>query len=304
MAHIGFHISTTSGIINSFEKGLELGADAFQIWTGNPHRYQTNMLGEKICTEVKKYVNKNKIFLISHSPYILNYAVDHTKDEGEALDRYIKDLVNIVNIGGVGSVLHMGSNCKKYEQSMEDAYRNFVKNLEYVIERVPKKAFIILENMAGGGERMCCKLQDLSYFWNTFVPSKLKDRIYWCIDTAHLFVAGEYNIGEVKEVERFYNDFEREIGWDNILCFHFNGSKHKFASRHDVHADIGPQKSGEIDSSGLRELARITFETNKHLIMEIPGDEYSVQDQLNLIKKWTVADKPSYTEGTISKGKG
>jgi|SRR3989304_3413052 len=288
MSAIGFHISTTKGIVKSFDRGLVQGADAFQIWTGSSHRYQTKMIDEKTCTEVKKYVKENEIFLISHSPYILNFAVDHTEDEGEALDRYIKDLINIVNLGGVGSVLHMGSNCKKYEQSMEDAYKNFVKNLEYVIERVPKEAFIILENMAGGGDRMCCRLKDWSYFWNEFVPSKLKDRIYWCVDTAHLFVAGEYNISKVKEVERFYNDFEREIGWDNILCFHFNGSKHKFASKHDVHADIGPQKSGEIYSAGLMELARIAFDTKKHLIMEIPADEYPVQDQLDLLRKWSI----------------
>jgi deoxyribonuclease-4 len=123
-------------------------------------------------------------------------------------------------------------------------------------------------------------------FWRNYVPPALKQRVRWCVDTAHLFAAGEYNLSNRSEVMRFYRDFSEGIGWNYLLCFHFNGSKTKFSSKKDNHADIGPKTSGYIETKGLRQLARIAGATGKPIILEVPTDQYRLVDQFNLIESW------------------
>jgi deoxyribonuclease IV len=283
---IGFHISVEKKHYHSvIQKCQQLGINGCQIWLGNNKSYYSKLLEKEEYEPIYNNIKKTGFFLIAHSPYILNFARPLINDNTgqKALDRYIRDLVNIKNLGGIGCVLHMGSNVLNLP--IKECYATFIKNLEWVVENMPNDVYIILENMAGGGKRMCCKMKEWADFWN-LVPNKLRDRILWCIDTAHLYAAGEYDISKKSESIRFYNDFSKLIGWDYVLCFHFNGSKSKFASHIDNHADIGYEKAGEIEIIGLKELAFIAGKTVKPLILEIPGDTYTTEEQTSIIKSW------------------
>jgi len=281
----GHHASTDRGYLSAMETSVALGASAVQVWVGNSKGYASKLLDEKTHKSVCEYVVKNNLKLIAHSPYILNFArpLQETPDGIKALERYLRDLINITNLGGIGSVLHMGSNVKELKQSMGFANEMFVKNLTWIIDRMPDSATIILENMAGGGTRMCCKMDEMIEFWQNNVPNKLKPRIKWCIDTAHLYAAGEYDLSNESEAQRFYKDFDEGIGWEHVLCIHLNGSKTTFGSNRDNHADIGPIQSGYIKTSGLLEIVKIARETSKFLILEVPTDEYSLSEQFALL---------------------
>jgi deoxyribonuclease IV len=281
---VGFHMSINN-YSNIIDISKNIGSTAGQIWLGNNKAYHSKLIHPDECKPICSFIKKTGFFLIAHSPYILNFARPLINDSAgqKALDRYIRDLINIKNLGGIGSVLHMGSNVLNLP--IKECYATFIKNLEWIADRMPDDVYIILENMAGGGKRMCCKMKDWAEFWD-MVPNKLRDKILWCIDTAHLYATGEYDISKESESERFYNDFSRLIGWDYVVCFHFNGSKSKFASHRDYHADIGYKKAGEISIDGLKKLALIAGQTVKPLILEIPGDTVSAEEQITIIKSW------------------
>ena len=202
-----------------------------------------------------------------------------------SLQRYATDQINITNLGGCGcgSVLHMGANVANLHQSTDTACQNFVDNLDWVLENTPESSTIFLENMAGCGTRMCCKMKEWSRFWNYYLDSDLQSRVKWCVDTAHLFATGEYNISNPDEVERFYADFDKNIGWDNLGCFHFNNSKAKCKSFHDIHADL---TSGYIETAGMEALCKLATKTGKPMILETPANSQSLEEQFGLIKKW------------------
>lgn len=282
----GFHPSTHAGYLAAVQKVVALGCGSAQMWMGNNKAYASKLIPQKEYDPVAEYVFENDLFLIAHSPYILNFARPLQKTDAglKALQRYIRDLVNITNLGGVGSVLHMGFNVKELGQTTEECYQTFVDNLQWVVDRMPEDATIILENMAGKGTAMCCKMAGWTEFWQNYVPKELKRHVKWCIDTAHLFATGEYNISDPAEIERFYSEFDTGIGWENVMCIHFNGSKAAFASRIDNHADIGPVMSGKIQTVGLLTLARIAGITGVPLILEVPTDEHTLQEQFEIIE--------------------
>lgn len=283
--NVGFHAPTQHGVLPTVKYLQSINCDSAQIWLGNPKGYHSQVLS--VNYETKEYIQDTGFFLISHSPYIINFARCSPKDSPSTL-RYIRDLHNITKLGGFGSVVHMGFNVKELNQTLEDACRTFTKNLEIVLESAPKESTIILENMAGKGTSMCCEIDEWSKFWNDCVGEDLKKRIKWCVDTAHLFATGEYNLSKRSESLRFYRDFDNLIDWESICCFHFNGSSAPFGSKRDLHADITPEKSGVIETKGLRKLARIAFATGKPLIMETPCNESDVTSQINLIRSWEI----------------
>lgn len=286
----GYHASIDRGYLSAVERSLSLGAGAVQLWMGNSKGYASRVVPPKEYEPVAELVDANDVFLIAHSPYILNFARPlQESDVGggfKALNRYVRDLVNVTNLGGVGSVLHMGSNVPELKQDHATACQTFVDNLWWTVENMPKDATILLENMAGGGTRMCCEMEKWAEFWNEYFDDDLKTHVKWCIDTAHLYATGEYDISKPSEVKRFYKEFDAKIGWEHVACFHFNGSKTALGSHHDNHDDIGPKKSGQIRTAGLRELARIAAKTNKPLILETPNDTHTLPEQFATIESW------------------
>lgn len=277
---VGYTPKKESTYLKTVEKAFSKDADAIQLWTGSPYKNVTKYIDTKDCEATKSFVNKNNIHLISHSPYVINFARDNQKDSQK---RLAMDLENIYNLGGTGTVLHTGKNVKEINQTFKQAEENFTENIRKTLESVDINSFILLENMCGSGTSMWCDMKSWSEYWNDY---PYKQRTRWCIDTAHLYAAGEYDISKRKESFRFYNDFNEKIGWEYVDCIHFNGSLVPFGAKNDRHADIVEPSSGCIATKGLRQLARIAFANRTPLIMETPGVEDSMQSQIQRIRDW------------------
>lgn len=283
----GFHAGTQKTFLQSVMSAHRSGATGIQMFMGNPRGYAFKQLDPALCKAVKEYVQNYNLFFISHSPYVLNLARPLYNTDTKGLERYVNDITVNFNMGGVGSIVHMGSNVKELCQTMDKCFEIFVKNLQWVAERIPDGAYIVLENMSGSGQQMCCNMNEWTCFWNEYVDENLKKRIRWCIDTAHLYANGEYDISEPEEVERFQQDFAEKIGWEYVICIHLNGSKSKLKSHKDCHADISFEKCGEIDSQGLAAIVNLASKTGVSVILETPGDEESLSTQLMLIQQWS-----------------
>lgn len=282
-ARIGYHPSISNGIEYMIQNCLNSGCTCCQCFLGSPKSFSAEILDKDFCNDIKDIVKKNNFFFIAHSPYLLNFARDLIEEDKKFhLKRYVTDLINIDQLGGIGSVLHMGSSLKMgHNKSCE----NFIKNLEWVVDRIPDSVTILLENMSGKGTNMCCDLESWTDF-DSRLPEHLKNRTKWVVDTCHLYANGEFDLSSRRESQRFYREFDKNIGWDRIACFHFNGSIGSFGSKIDNHADICNDNCGKIETKGLRQLARIAFDTNKPLILETPGEETDIIEQVELIKTW------------------
>jgi deoxyribonuclease-4 len=100
-----------------------------------------------------------------------------------------------------------------------------------------------------------------------------KDRIGFCIDTCHVFAEGLYDLRQIKEIDRMFEDFDKIIGLDKLVLIHFNDSETEFCSKQDRHARIG---FGEIfrDIKVAQYFMKKLEELKINSVLETEEDDY------------------------------
>lgn len=70
------------------------------------------------------------------------------------------------------------------------------------------------------------------------IPEEHHSRIGICIDTCHSFAAG-YDLVSPEGFKAFLTEFDEVVGLKYLRALHLNDSKTPFASKRDLHANIG-----------------------------------------------------------------
>jgi len=104
------------------------------------------------------------------------------------------------------------------------------------------------------------------------------ERLYVCLDTAHVFAAG-YEITSESSLRKTLHEFDRVIGRDRLAAIHLNDSKTACCSRVDRHEHIGKGRIG-LDAFGFimrdRRLSKIPK------VLETPKGKDLAEDVVNL----------------------
>ena len=141
MSLIGCHITKKYGILNGLKALTEIGGSACQIQLKsvdiNFIETETDIPNNEV-KEISKYVNNNNIHLINHSIHKINLA-KNPYENMTALKSLANDIIIVSELGGKGSVVHMG---KKLNLNYEDAIENMVNSLKYVINMLDNKDII------------------------------------------------------------------------------------------------------------------------------------------------------------------
>ncbi|MCL4358319.1 TIM barrel protein, partial [Patescibacteria group bacterium] len=106
------------------------------------------------------------------------------------------------------------------------------------------------------------------------------NRVKFCFDTAHAFEAGFLTDYRIDPIRKFFDQWQKEIGLDNIVVIHANDSKTEANSCHDQHENIG---QGKIGLTGFKNLAKEKRLRSKDWILEVPGSDRTGPDQKNII---------------------
>ena len=255
-AQLGFHIPygrPYHGPIELFHRVC----NAMQVFIGSPKTYKRPILetDNEGVKKAREYVQRNNIFLVEHSPYIYNLA-NKPEDNQKVLDAIVQDIKNIVALGGVGTVVHVGKHLKR---DKAECMTNMYLNIKHAIENTTE-GFFILETPAGCGTELCCSTEELAALYDFFTEDE-KKRVKICVDTCHIYSAG-YDVSNPKE---YIDKFEGLIGWKNVAVCHFNNSKGVCGCKADRHENI---TEGYISQDGMREFARAMQQRNIPLILE------------------------------------
>lgn len=156
--------------------------------------------------------------------------------------------------------------------------------MKEVLKRVPGTCQLIMENAAGGGDKIGRDVDELGWLFR-HVKSK---RVKICIDTQHAFAAGVLPTYMPEEIQSFVESCDKAFGWDEVVALHLNDSKTIAGSLHDRHENIG---QGHIGRVGF-----VHLEKNAHMkklpwILEVPGFENQGPDKKNIeiVKKIVTA---------------
>lgn len=282
---IGAHLNKNGkSYLATIKTILQLGGNVASIFIGSPQDMKITTINPKEAEQVAKFIEDNDILLFSHSKYCINLA----SPKAFAYHLYSTELNNIFQMGGIGSVVHVG---KSVSLPLPEAEKNMKNNVKKVIQKVfttPQKKEdlrVIIETGASCGTEMYWKIEDLGKFYKSFTTTE-KKYIRFCIDTCHIFSAG-YDIRTKEGMKDFLKLWNKHIGIHKIDLIHLNDSKAKLGSRVDRHEKLrigyitNPSLNGSI--TGIKYLVRFCKKHSIPMILE-RGSTGATKNEISFVK--------------------
>ena len=257
MLNIGSHVSFGKDqLLGATKEAISYGANTFMFYTGAPTNTVRKDLEEKYINEALKLMEENNIdinHVICHAPYIVNLAnrEDETKYEF-SVDFIRRELARCDELHVKQMVLHPGNAVKI---TKEQGLINIATAINTILDGTTK-CRILIETMAGKGTECGTTIDEIKFLIDNIVK---KDQIGVCIDTCHLSDAGY----DLKEFDKYLDEFDEKIGLSYIGCIHVNDSKNPIGSHKDRHANIGKGYIGfdtllnVIYNERLKDISRI-----------------------------------------------
>lgn len=249
--NIGCHVSFT-GLEKTISRSVSNGLYVIQFFMGNPKSFKryTPMDGE--IQKVNKILERFPMSVISHYPYISNLAGSkHVLAWSGCESQDVKTRKIII---GIEHELRVLSSLKSDMTGIVIHPGNHIDSksgLQTISKSINKITFqgntrLLLENSCGSGTGLASTLEEIRYIIDG-VDDHLQKHIGVCIDTAHIFGKGLYDLRKISGVDKLFSDFKNIIGLNKFNLLHLNDSRISdskglnapFASCKDRHAPIG-----------------------------------------------------------------
>ena len=159
---IGAHVSTAGGISNAIVRGQKIGCEAIQIFGSSPQTWTFSTVpGGQIELFKQDLIDAEIGPVFLHAIYLINLG---TPSE-DTLEKGIESLINYMNlaaeVGAVGVIVHPGSHGGR---GFESVLPQVIDALKNVLDSSPNGSVLAVENMAGMGQHIGAKFDELGGF--------------------------------------------------------------------------------------------------------------------------------------------
>ena len=269
---IGAHVSTAGGISNAVARGQEIGCEAIQIFGSSPQAWAFKPVsGEQIERFKQGLIDAGIGSVFLHAIYLINLG---TPSE-ETLQKGIDSLINYMNlaadIGADGVIVHPGSHGGR---GFEAVLPQAAEAIKTVLDTAPEGPCLAVENMAGMGQHIGAKFDELGWILDAVDSPRLKI----CLDTQHAFAAG-YDLTNPQGIQAMLAELDSGPGSANVAAVHANDSKRVCGSGVDRHDNIG---DGFIGEEGFAAIMANSAFAEVPFLLEVPGFEGKGPDQQNM----------------------
>jgi deoxyribonuclease-4 len=272
MVRVGAHIKTAGGPLTCFQRALDMGAEAMQIFLTPPQQWRSSRVEPEIASEFRAKLKDSPISpVFVHGVYLINLAAS----DATMLLRSTSNLKSAMRTCGEmdirGVIFHLGSH---KGVGLDTVFEQICTAITEILKETPEQVQLVLENSAGAGANIGAKWADLGRIIRT-VGS---DRVRVCMDTQHAFAEG-YDLASAEGLDLAMQEFEREVGWDRLVAVHANDSKVECGKERDRHENIG---DGFIGREGFARIMAHPAFADLPFILEVPGMDGSGPDKANL----------------------
>lgn len=283
----GAHVAMAGGVSKAVTNAMDIGANSFALFLKSPRKWVSPDIKDEEANEFKrlceKYGYNPRTDILPHGSYFINLAnPDHEKEE-KAYGGFLDDLKRCekLNIGLYN--FHPGSSL---DGDFKDALAKLAKNINRAMKET-SFVKIVIENMAGHGNLIGSKLQDLK---DVIDMVEDKSRVGVCIDTCHTFAAG-YDITDQEKWDAFWKQYEEIVGWEYLSAIHLNDSKAPLGANRDLHQKLG---YGFLGLDVFRIVANDVRLQNIPIILETPveKDDSVYGEEIKLLE-WLQDKKPN-----------
>jgi deoxyribonuclease-4 len=208
--------------------------------------------------------------VLVHAAYVLNTASPEEEKASRARAGLTRELQRTQALGALGCCFHPGS---AGTSDPEQAAIRVGMTIRHAVEAVEGTARVLVENTAGAGKTMGRTPEEIALMLAQ-VPSELRHRTGYGLDTCHLFAAGHDIRSSSASLQAVLDRFEQAIG-EPPAFFHLNDSQHPLGANKDRHALLG---EGEIGADPFRWLLADPRAAAVPCVLETPHDRSVTAD--------------------------
>lgn len=284
MHFIGAHTIDSGGIDMAVRRAGAAHMTALQIFTAPPRFYgdRAGIRPERVerfhtalaSTEI------DAANVLVHGAYVLGVATPDPEKWSRASQGLTKELERSTALG-IGAVcFHPGS---AGNSDVEGAVVRVGNAITAALEAVPGPTRILIENTAGAGRTVGRTAEEIAGILEA-VPSHLRARTGYGLDTCHLFASGYDLVRSDSAVADVLDEFEGVIGSPPGF-FHLNDSEGDLGSNRDRHVLIG---QGRIGTAPFRALLADPRSAGVPLVLETPQQNPDISEDDHAPDPWDV----------------
>lgn len=281
----GSHVKLEGTLSETVKNASESGMTAIQVFLGSPYHLNRRQVDMNDINAIN-FAYKDKVQVFTHLPYVHNFAgranmKSFAYDGNADVDQYVTSCVQSVqgelNVMSQlsctckGCVLHVGS-----IGSLKDRKKG-CQAVATSINKLNLTSPLLLETMVGRGGVLGSGFEELAY-----IIDKVDDQenVGVCIDTCHMFADGKYDLSRIVEVDRMFEDFDRELGRNRLRLVHLNDSKVGYGVHQDKHEEIGRGEIWKNDNSALVHLLKHAKSRSVPVVLETSVEDFKTLDKL------------------------
>ncbi|MGM1052165.1 MAG: deoxyribonuclease IV [Pseudomonadota bacterium] len=235
MKYLGAHVSAAGGPDKAVLRAVEIGADAFALFTKNQRQWKAKPLTDE-AIEAFRSACRNHGFgpeqILPHDSYLINLG--HPEAEGLEKSRaaFLDEFQRCEQLGLSLLNFHPGSHLNKISE--RDCLSRIADSINGVLAETHGVTAVI-ENTAGQGTNLGWRFEHLTEIIDQVDD---KSRVGVCLDTCHAFAAG-YDLRTPEACSATLDEFDKVVGVTYLRGMHLNDAKSELASRVDRHHSLG-----------------------------------------------------------------
>jgi deoxyribonuclease IV len=271
---LGAHTIDNGGIHMAVRRAGKAGMRALQVFTAPPKYYNDKIsVRPERVTRFREALASTSILpehVMAHAAYVLSVATPDDEKYARASAGLTKELERATALG-IGLVCFHPGSAGDSERSA--SAKRIAKAIERAIETVPGTTRLLVENTAGAGRTMGKTAEEVGEILS-YIPSSLRGRTGYGLDTCHLFSSG-HDITMSEDAVRVVIDHFEETTGEPPSFFHLNDSEGALGSNKDRHVLIG---DGAIGVEPFRWLLRDPRARRVPLVLETPQQNFEIDD--------------------------
>lgn len=272
---LGAHVSTLGGLALAPARGAAIGATAIQVFTKTPQQWREPAVSAEEIAAFRDALVANGIHaVVSHESYLNNLASPDPALRDKSAQAFTRELERCRAFGIRWVVTHPGN-------YMDDRAAGLARNARGYAEclaAVPGDVGLLIEGTAGAGTALGSTFGELRALRDQ-IPPGLRERVAFCLDTAHLHAAG-YDV--VAGIEAVWEQFDQEVGLPLLKCLHLNDSKGAAGSRLDRHEWIG---EGTVGPGPFRHIMQDPRFARVIKIIETPKGDDPIHHDRRMLRR-------------------
>lgn len=240
MKYLGAHVSAAGGPDQAVLRAVEIGADAFALFTKNQRQWHAKPLTDEAIEAFRTACDQHGFGpgqILPHDSYLINLGHPERAGLEKSRAAFLDEFQRCEQLGLTLLNFHPGSHLKKISE--RECLARIADSINQVLAET-RGVTAVIENTAGQGTNLGWRFEHLAEIIDQVED---RSRVGVCIDTCHAFAAG-YDLRTPEATTATLDELDKVVGLGYLRGMHLNDAKSAFASRVDRHHSLGQGNIG------------------------------------------------------------